>query len=223
MTADQSSGFVVQALACRRGGRPVLMDVSFAVPPGGALQVTGRNGAGKSSLLRVLAGLCPPAQGTMHLAGVAFDAEPAGYRRLVGLLGHDAAIKLTETPLETLTFWAAYGGADGVVGARPPHANPSDALHAVGLADMADLPVRYLSSGQRRRLGLARLLVRGNPLWLLDEPAVGLDEAAIAQLGAVIDAQRAAGGIVVAATHVDFGLTGASRLALAPAGAEMAA
>ncbi|MCA8908194.1 MAG: heme ABC exporter ATP-binding protein CcmA [Rhodospirillaceae bacterium] len=207
--SDQA-GLEVAELGCRRGGRRVLLDVTFAVPRGGALVVTGPNGAGKSTLLRVLAGLCPPSEGRLAIAGNVLAEDPSAYRARVGLLGHDSAIKLTETPAEALRFWTGYAGGRST-------ASPSDALAAVGLLELAGLPCRHLSAGQRRRLALARLMVRGADLWLLDEPAVGLDADGLTRLGAVLARHRATGGMVVATTHVEFGLGGEPHLTLGPA------
>ena len=150
------------------------------------LAVIGPNGSGKSSLLRVLAGLLRPESGTLQLTGRATDEAVAHY------LGHADALKSALTLRETLRFWAAlYGGADGLTGAAD----------AVGIAHAMDLPAGVLSTGQRRRAALARLLLAPRPLWLLDEPLSALDRDGEALLGALMRDHLGRGGMVVAATH----------------------
>lgn len=183
---------VAEDLACVRGGRPVFAGVSFTLAPGAALQVEGRNGAGKSSLLRLLAGLLAPAGGRL--------GNP--YR--IAWLGADATLKPGTLAAE-LGYWARLDGRADAVPA---------ALAAFDLTGLAALPVEVLSSGQRRRAALARVHASGAPLWLLDEPAVGLDTASVALLAAACAAHRAGGGLVVAATHGDIGLDAPQRLAL---------
>lgn len=174
----------VEALACQRGERLLFEGLSFACPPGGAIQLEGPNGSGKSSLLRILAGLLAPAAGTV--------TAPA-----LGYLGHDVALKPRMRLADELRHWAALDG--GL--ARLPAA-----LEAMQLTGLADVPCRHLSSGQKRRAGLARVIAGGAPLWLLDEPTAGLDTASAARLAAAMAAHRAAGGMVVAAVHGDIGL-----------------
>ena len=213
-----TDGFCVADLACVRAGRLVLHGVTFTLAAGQTLVVTGPNGAGKSSLLRVLAGLCPPYRGTVGLGGVDLATDPHRYRSLVGLVGHDLAIKAAETPREALRFWAAIAaaGSGGAV-------TIDEALVAVGLDRLADLPGRYLSAGQRRRLALARLLVRGARLWLLDEPSVGLDADGVARLQGMVAAHGEGGGLTVVSTHVDLALADVRRLTLGAGGGTQAA
>jgi heme exporter protein A len=191
-----------QALTCQRGGRAVFQGLDFSVASGEALLVTGRNGAGKSSLLRMIAGLLRVTDGTLSLAGG--DAE-----RSIGeqahYLGHSDALKSALTVAENLSFWIAWLGGDG---------KPLDALAAVGLEALADLPAAYLSAGQKRRLSIARLVAVQRPLWLLDEPTSALDTGAQAMLLDLMRAQLAGGGIVVAATHLPLGLAQARELKL---------
>lgn len=175
-----------------RGGRTLAAGLAFEVPPGGALLVTGPNGAGKSSLLRVLAGLARPAEGEV--------ARPAP----VALLAEQAALDPERTLGAALAFWARIDG----------HGDVAAALAAVGLDALADVPVRMLSTGQRRRAGLARVAMADAALWLLDEPATGLDAAAVATLEALIAAHRARGGIAVVATHQPVVLPGAVEVRL---------
>jgi heme exporter protein A len=186
-------------LACLRGGRLVFAGLSFRLAAGEALVLTGPNGSGKSSLLRLVAGLVPAFAGTLDWTGA-----PGS----IAYLGHQDAVKPALTPRESLRFWAATAGA------VPTAAGIAAALAAVGLAGLDDLPCRYLSAGQRRRLALARLELGPAVLWLLDEPTLGLDAASVARLEARIARHRAAGGLVMLATHVPLALDGARGLAL---------
>jgi heme exporter protein A len=190
-------------LALLRGERLVFAGLAFAVPEGGALLLTGANGAGKSSLLRCLAGLLPPSDGQVLWQGEDAFADRAAHALRLRYAGHAEAIKPSLTVAENIAFWARLWGGD-----------PRAALAAVGLDGLADLPARVLSSGQRRRLSLARLLLGDPLLWLLDEPTVGLDAASVARLGALLAAHRAKGGAVIAATHLPLPLPGAQELRL---------
>jgi heme exporter protein A len=187
-------------LACLRGGRLVFAGLSFRLDAGEALVLTGPNGSGKSSLLRLVAGLVPVFAGRLDWTGA-----PGS----IAYLGHQDAVKPALTPRETLRFWGATAGA------APDAATIGAALAAVGLAGLDDLPCRYLSAGQRRRLALARFELGPARLWLLDEPTLGLDTASVARLEARIARHRAGGGIVMLATHVPLALDGARGLALA--------
>lgn len=181
------------ALACRRAGRLVFEGVSFRVRAGEAARLTGPNGAGKSSLLRVLAGLCPPAAGTARIGEVALTDGEA-WRERVALGGHLDAVKPALTVRENLSAWAAFHGR--------PAAAVGAALERFGLTALAEDPAQWCSAGQKRRLGLARLLVTARPVWLLDEPTVSLDVASAGVFAAAVREHCAAGGIAVAATHV---------------------
>ncbi len=195
-------------LACRRGGRDVFAGVSFAVSGGEALIVRGRNGAGKSSLLRTLIGLLRPAAGRITLEGGDAElslAEQAHY------LGHQDALKPALTVGENLRFWAAYLGR--AERAKQP-GSVAEALETVGLRALADLPAAYLSAGQRRRLSVARLLAVKRPIWLLDEPTSTLDAAAQDRLAGRMQAHLADGGLIVAATHGPIGLSATRELRL---------
>jgi heme exporter protein A len=197
-------------LACHRGGRDVFAGIDFSVGAGAALAVTGRNGAGKSSLLRLVAGFLRPAGGKLWLEGGDRElsiAEQAHY------LGHQDAVKPSLSVAENLRFWATFlgGGASKV----------PDALEAVGLGAIADLPAAYLSAGQRRRLSIARLLTVKRPIWLLDEPASTLDAAGKDRLTGFMQSHLAAGGIIVAAIHGALGIT-ATELSLDRTGAAQA-
>lgn len=190
-------------LACWRGERAVFAGLSFTLPPGAALLLTGANGAGKSTLLRVLAGLLPAAEGTLLWDGQDVAADRPAHAARLRYLSHQDALKPSLTVAENLGFYARlWGGAVG------------PALAALGIAELADLPARVLSSGQKRRLALARLALGPVPLWLLDEPTVGLDAASVTRLGALLASHRAAGGAVLAATHLPLPLPGAGELRL---------
>ncbi|MEH3046088.1 heme ABC exporter ATP-binding protein CcmA [Sphingomonas adhaesiva] len=190
-----SGGLRVAGLALARGGRVLCEGLAFAVERGGAVRVTGPNGVGKSSLLRALAGLAR-VDGTIERPGA------------VALLAEVAALDGERRLREALTFWARLdaGGA--------PELRVDAALAAVELDDLADVPVRLLSTGQRRRAALARVVASGAPLWLLDEPANGLDAAAVTRLEQLIAGHRATGGVVVAATHQPFALPDAVEVRL---------
>ncbi len=192
-----------QDLACWRGERAVFAGLSFRLDPGGAMLLVGPNGAGKSSLLRLLAGLVPPAEGRLLWQGQDALADRVAHAGRLRYLGHGDALKPSLTARENLAFYAALWG--GQVEA---------ALAALGLAELADLPARVLSSGQKRRLALARLALAPAPIWLLDEPTVGLDAASVEKLGALLAAHRAAGGLVIAATHLPLPLPGAGEMRL---------
>lgn len=191
-----------EALTCQRGGRTVFEGLDFQVAAGEALLVTGRNGAGKSSLLRMIAGLIRVAGGTLSLAG---GDDECSIGEQAHYLGHSDALKSSLTVAENLSFWIAWLGGKG---------QPLDALAAVGLDTLAALPAAYLSAGQKRRLSIARLVAVERPLWLLDEPTSALDTAS---QGILLDLMRAhlrRGGMVVAATHLPLGLDEARELKL---------
>jgi heme exporter protein A len=194
---------LAQNLACRRGGREVFAGLEFAVAAGEALSITGRNGSGKSSLLRLIAGLVPPTGGRIALEDADPDltiAEQAHY------LGHQDPLKPALTVLENLRFWSRYLGGES--------ATPEAALAAVGLGGLAELPAAYLSAGQRRRLSIARLITVKRPIWLLDEPTSALDSPAQARLTELMQTHLAAGGLILAAAHGPIGLDGAMELRL---------
>jgi len=187
---------VVEAagLACVRGGRPVFCDVSFRLPRGAALVVEGANGSGKTSLLRLIAGLLTPAGGTVSFSSAGERLEDGEARgKCVGWLGHHDAAKPQLTATESLRFFAQlYGAAGGTIAAL---------LERVGLSRAAGLPCQYLSAGHKRRLALARLKLCGRPLWLLDEPLSPLDAAWRERFSALMAAHLAGGGLILAAVH----------------------
>ena len=190
-------------LACQRGGRDVFSGLNFTLTGGQALVVTGRNGAGKSSLLRMIAGLVGISAGRLALTGGEPDAtlgEQAHY------LGHLDAVKSSLSVGENLRFWSTY--LKGSV------ATVDEALNAVDLAPLAGLPAGYLSAGQRRRLSIARLVAVRRSIWLLDEPTSALDQPSQQRLAELMRGHLATGGMIVAAAHGPIGLEHARELKL---------
>lgn len=201
-----ASGLVVEDLACRRGDRLVFAGLSCRVAAGGALLVTGANGSGKSSLLRVLATLLMPVAGRLLWDGAPATEALPRYRSALHYLGHLDALKPALTPRETLAFWTAQRDAGW--------GNIEAALAAFGIEAIADWPCRWLSAGQRRRVALARLVAVPAPLWLLDEPTAALDHDSEDRLTAALATHRAGGGCAVIATHAPIGTPDAETLAI---------
>jgi heme exporter protein A len=191
-------------LACVRGGRSVFAGVEFSLGPGDVLALRGPNGSGKSTLIRLIAGFLQPAMGDLRWAGQDIRSNLAEHRTRLHYVGHADGIKNLLNVRENLTFICALNGA------------PSDALDraldAFDLGALANTPGRFLSSGQRRRLSLARLVAGDRPLWLLDEPGVGLDAANRKRLEDAIDRHRSDGGMAVVATHGDVEVAAAAVL-----------
>ncbi|MBN8874882.1 MAG: heme ABC exporter ATP-binding protein CcmA [Rhodospirillales bacterium] len=196
-------GLTAEALAAFRGERLVFRDLGFSLAPAEALVLVGPNGSGKSTLLRLLAGLVRPAAGRLLWDREDALADLPAHAARVVYVGHQDAVKPGLTAAENLRFAAALTG--GVA---------AEALAAVGLERLADLPARMLSAGQKRRLALARLALGSAPLWLLDEPTLGLDTVSIDRFGGLLAAHRGRGGMVVAATHVPLPLAGTRELRL---------
>jgi heme exporter protein A len=177
-------------VAVRRGGRQIFSDVSLELAAGEACALTGANGAGKTSLLRAIAGLVPVEAGEIAFGG----ADPARARgEDLHFQGHMDGLKPARTAREELGFWSRWNGAD------PAQAH--DAAETLGLAPLLDLEVRRLSAGQRRRLALARLLAAPRPLWLLDEPLSPLDADWRGRFGEIMRQHLAGGGLILAAVH----------------------
>jgi heme exporter protein A len=181
---------VLDHVACRRGGRLLFEGLNLTLAPGEAAVAIGPNGAGKSSLLRLVAGLLEPAAGTIEARSVALADDR---------LALDERLSLRVA----LEFWARLDGR-----------GPRMAILAMGMGHLIDAPVRILSTGQRKRASLARVIASGAPLWLLDEPANGLDNEGQERLAAAIAEHRAGGGAILAATHQPLGLTDAKTVAL---------
>ncbi|MDB5543789.1 MAG: ccmA [Hyphomicrobiales bacterium] len=187
-------------LGVGRGGRLLIENLNFSLENGRALVVAGPNGAGKSTLLRAFAGLLPPAMGRWSLVAGASDAQEPG--ALAHYLGHAEASKPALTARENLEFWRAMLAIPGPASLH----TPDSALAALGAPQIVDLPVAYLSAGQRRRVALARLLLAPRPLWILDEPLTALDAAGQALLNTLMREHLSLGGILIAATHAPLGV-----------------
>jgi heme exporter protein A len=188
------AALTIESLAVERGGRTLFSGFDLSLRAGEAVALTGANGAGKTSLLRTIAGLIRPLAGAVRFEGAAGPLEPEDARSAgLHLLGHQDGLKTTRTAGEELAFWAAWMGesAGGV----------DRAIEAFVLAPLLDLDVRRLSAGQRRRLALARLMASPRPLWLLDEPLAPLDGARRARFGALMAGHLVDGGLILAAVH----------------------
>jgi heme exporter protein A len=220
-------GLVLEArsLACERGGRLIFKDLNFVIKGGEVVELRGPNGAGKSSLLRLLAGLNQPALGTLTFciqppvipvpAGMAVAPENADPRwrgpdatisESAHYIGHHEAVKPALTVQQNLEFWSRFLGPDGKAELGP-----------FRLEQLAEDEARLLSEGQRRRLALSRLVSVLRPVWLLDEPTVGLDQAALVDLRREMELHRASGGMIIAATHAQLGLKASRVLEIARA------
>jgi heme exporter protein A len=187
----------VTQLACLRGERELFSGVSFALENGAWLHVTGENGAGKTSLLRILCGLSPPAAGEIRWQGESIDKLDDAYRGQIAYLGHQTALKDELSARENLEVSSALRG-----NALARQAG-EDVLRQFDLAGCADLPVRFLSQGQKRRAGLAVLSVVNSQLWILDEPYAALDSTAGVRLAAMLNEHIGRGGIAVLTSHQD--------------------
>jgi heme exporter protein A len=184
-----------RGIRCVRGGREVFSRLDFEASSGDALAVTGPNGSGKTSLLRLVAGLLTVADGSIALEGGAAELtlpEQAHY------LGHRDALKPALSVTENLAFWRDYLGGEAF--------DPTESLAAVGLDHAARLPAAYLSAGQRRRLSIARLLAVKRPVWLLDEPTNALDAGGQGLFAGLMGDHLARGGLIIAATHASLGI-----------------
>jgi len=193
---------IAENLGGERGGETVFSGIGFTLEKGDALIVTGPNGAGKSTLLRVVAGLLPAAEGKVAVenGGDAFPTVASASH----YLGHLNAMKTALSVEENLGFWRAFQGEAGM--------GVEEALETVALGGIGHLPFGYLSTGQRRRASIARLLVSHRPVWLLDEPTAGLDKASEERFAGLMRGHCQGGGIVIAATHLPLGLDGAKEL-----------
>ena len=189
----------VTDLAGERGGEAVFSGVAFSLKPSEALVITGPNGAGKSTLLRVIAGLLPIAAGRIDFEG---DVEFPDLASAIHYLGHQNAMKTALTVSENLRFWQQFCGE--------PHLSVQDALETVGLGDIGHLPFAYLSTGQKRRAAIAKLLLNYRPIWLLDEPTAGLDKASEAHFTALTQAHCEDGGLAIVVTHQPLAINAAS-------------
>ncbi len=179
-------------LECRRGDRLVFSDLDFELEAGEVLQISGQNGSGKTTLLRAIAGLTPPAAGEVRWCGRNVEEARAEFLADLAYLGHADGVKAELTVWEDLEVAEAFHGGGLEV---------AEALVRLGLTELADTPGRHLSAGQRRRLALARILVSGARLWLLDEPFTALDEAAIGTVVQLIAGRAESGGICIVTSH----------------------
>lgn len=195
-------------LSCTRGERSLFAGVDVTVEPGEWLHVRGANGCGKTSLLRLLAGLSQPAQGEIRWDGKAVSDDPQAFRADLLFLGHHAAVKEELTALENLQF------ACELDGAQLPRAEAIEALRRFGLQGREDLPVRFLSAGQKRRVLLARLVTRKARLWILDEPFTALDTRAVQLLATLIGEHVGGGGMAVVTSHQQIPIDGGKGLDL---------
>ncbi|MGY6705695.1 heme ABC exporter ATP-binding protein CcmA [Roseinatronobacter sp.] len=193
-------GLNVAGLACARGGLPLLEGVGFSLSAGQALVLRGPNGCGKTTLLRTVAGLQPQIAGTITCAP-----------DTIAYAAHADGLKTTLSVAENLSFWAAIYGTRGI----------DAALDQMNLRPLAGRAAQNLSAGQKRRLGLARLIVTGRPIWVLDEPTVSLDAASVALFADVVRAHLGGGGMALMATHIDLGLPEAEILDLTPFKADL--
>ncbi|RWF54374.1 MAG: heme ABC exporter ATP-binding protein CcmA [Mesorhizobium sp.] len=199
---------IAENLGGERGGEAVFSGINFALEKGQALIVTGPNGAGKSTLLRVVAGLLPVAAGRLLIEGGGEDFPSVA--SACHYLGHQNAMKTALSVTENLRFWRDFSGADFL--------SAEAALEMVGLDGIGHLPFGYLSTGQRRRAAIAKLLVSRRPLWLLDEPTAGLDKASEERFARLMTQHCGEGGIIIAATHLPLGLDGAQALVMGETG-----
>jgi heme exporter protein A len=206
----ETADLIAEQLACRRAARLVFTGLSFRLPAGGALVLTGANGSGKTSLLRIVATFLAPAAGRLLWGAEPVAADLARYRAQLDYVGHQDGLKPDLTPRETLAFWAALRG----VSRRRAPPLLDIALAAFALEGVADWPCRWLSAGQRRRLALARLIAAPAAVWLLDEPTSALDRDSQWRLEQAIAAHRGAGGRVIVASHAPNGITGADMILL---------
>lgn len=199
---------VLDNLACRRGGRLIYRGLSFRVAAGQAAVVRGPNAVGKSTLLRQLAGLIPLAGGEARLGEVSLARDRSAFQERLAYAGHADAVKPALTVAENLQVWA------GVHGSAAERAGA--ALERFGLGPIAGRPAAECSAGQKRRLGLARLLLAERPLWLMDEPTVSLDREAVGLVAGLVREHVAAGGLALIATHVALGLDDGPVLQMTP-------
>ncbi len=212
MNTPSNNQFWGENLTCVRGERIVFRSLNFKLAPGGALILIGPNGSGKSSLLRMMAGLLRPAEGQMLWAEG--DAEPEDASEDMDLhggrlhyVGHHDAVKPVLTAAENIGFWARVrGGGEDTI---------RESLDVFDIKHLYDVPGRFMSAGQKRRVNLARIIAAPAPLWLLDEPTTALDKATIKRLEDAMQRHRDGGGMVVLSTHTDVNTPGSNTLDLA--------
>lgn len=194
---------VVTDLAAERGGQDIFSGLFFSLDQGHALVITGENGSGKSTLLRIICGLLMPVRGSIRLES---SEGLLDLQSSLHYLGHQNAMKPSLSVRENLQYWRKFNGN--------PHIEIDDALEQVGLVGIDHLPFGYLSTGQKRRVSIAKLLVSYRPIWVVDEPTAGLDEASEKRFANLMKTHLAEGGMIIAATHIPLGLDGAQRIDL---------
>jgi heme exporter protein A len=194
--------FSGQDLLCIRGERLVFSKLNFTLKSGGALVLIGHNGAGKSSLLRMMAGLLSPRAGVMSWDGDPLTDDMDEHRERLHYVGHHDAIKPVLSVEENLMFWAGLRNNAG-----DARQNFKEALDIFSIPHLIDVPGRFLSAGQKRRVNLARIIASKSALWLLDEPTTALDRETIKKLEDVMEAHRQEGGMIVLSTHSDVNLS----------------
>ncbi|HEY3040220.1 MAG TPA: cytochrome c biogenesis heme-transporting ATPase CcmA [Pyrinomonadaceae bacterium] len=201
----------VNNLRCVRGERLLFSDVTFALSPGGFLQLTGPNGSGKTSLLRIVCGLLAPERGEILWQGAKIRSLAEEYSRSITYIGHRNAVKEELDSLENLRI------SSGLAGCEVSSAQAKQALSRVGLEGRENLPLRFLSEGQRRRSALARLITCSTALWVLDEVLASLDHAAVTVIELLISEHLSKGGMAIVATHQELHISAGSfqRLELA--------
>lgn len=189
-----SAALTVAQLQCIRDDRVLFEDLNFTLSQGQLLQIEGRNGSGKTSLLRILCGLTLPTEGTVYWNNQDIQSIQANYWAILAYLGHSHGIKAELTPLENLKMARAFG-------VHPTSLTLEEALSQIGLYGYEDVPTRTLSAGQQRRVALARLLVNQAQLWILDEPFTALDKSAIRLVENLLDDHARQGGMAVLTSH----------------------
>ena len=196
--------FFGKNLSCMRGERLVFSRLNFSVEPGSVLVVTGSNGSGKTSLLRIIAGLTHPIAGELAWHDGSVAGNPERHHNRISFVGHLDAVKAVLSVHENLQIWARlHGGTDKTI---------SMALKKMGLKGLENTPGRYLSAGQKRRLSLARLVASHAVLWLLDEPTIALDPASVDALRDLIAEHRNSGGMTIIANNIDLGIADTAEL-----------
>jgi heme exporter protein A len=194
----------VNNLKCVRGERLLFSDVGFALNPGGFIQLTGPNGSGKTSLLRIVCGLTLPERGEVRWNGAEIRTLGEEYSRIITYLGHRNAVKEELNSLENLRI------SSGLAGCELTHTQAQQALARVGLAGRENLPARFLSEGQRRRSAIARLITCNTALWILDEVLASLDHAATTLIESIIGEHLNKGGMAIVATHQELHVSASS-------------
>jgi heme exporter protein A len=210
-TGGQATILEVDNLRCVRGERLLFSNISFSLMPGGFLQLTGPNGSGKTSLLRIICGLTTPESGEIRWQGAQIRSLAEEYSRSITYIGHRNAVKEELNSLENLRI------SSGLAGFQVSLAQAEQALSRVGLAGRENLPARFLSEGQQRRSALARLISYSTVLWVLDEVLASLDHAAVILIEAIIGEHLSRGGMAIVATHQELHISAGSfqRLELA--------